>query len=70
MTTYWPEIKQMEDRLENGNVFELITFILRLQEKGLLNRHIFHGICELGDRDDVSRSRWDTLHELAGEHKP
>jgi len=60
--TYWPEIKAMEDRLENGYVDELITFIRVLKKNGLLDRHMFHMLCDSGGK---AFERWDLLHKFA-----
>ena len=60
--TCWLEIKAMEDRLEKGEVEELLAFVHALHKNGLLDRHMFHMLCDSGGK---AFERWTLLHEFA-----
>lgn len=61
-TTYWPEIRKIEDHIEAGNAEELIDFIRFLGEKRLLTRYMLKALC---DASYEPKPLWDALHEYA-----
>ena len=65
MFTYWPEIKKLEDGLEEGDLKHLKEFIDLLKENKQLNRHMYHVLCECTNNRKDCLIRWELLHTFA-----
>ena len=65
--TYWPEIKEQEDKLDNQDAAFLIQYIEALQKKKMLTRHMLFAIAEHSSTNPIKY--WNVLHKLAGNKK-
>lgn len=61
--TYWGFISKLEDKLEDQDTDFIISYIMKLKKRKLLNRYMLTALADSGLSQNET---WATLHELAG----
>lgn len=63
-TTHWPEIRDIELRIEAGDPAPLTEFVRLLAERGLLGSGMPHGLIETSLDPHTIRKRWAALRDM------
>ena len=67
--THWTEIRDLEDELDKGDITAFIKFIKLLNDNKLMNRHMWHSICECHHKSSDNEDAWVLLHQFAKDNQ-